>query len=107
MRNAYLVSLLDDASRLMIHSAFCLGETALDVEGVLKQALLRRGVPKRLVVAPDPDYVWRVSGALDNRVPDYKRLTDLKGRKLILPGEKRLWPKRESLAWRTEQLNRV
>ena len=50
MRKAYLVSLLDDASRLVTHSAFCLGETALDVEGVLKQALLRRGVPKRLVV---------------------------------------------------------
>ena len=30
--------------------AFCLGETALDVEGVLKQALLRRGVPIKLVV---------------------------------------------------------
>ena len=50
MRKAYLVSLLDDASRLVTHSAFCLGETALDVEGVLKQALLRRGVPQRLVV---------------------------------------------------------
>ena len=50
MRKVYLVSLLDDASRLVTHSAFCLGETALDVEGVLKQALLRRGVPQRLVV---------------------------------------------------------
>jgi transposase InsO family protein len=50
VRKTYLVSLLDDASRLVTHSAFCLGETALDVEGVLKQALLRRGVPARLVV---------------------------------------------------------
>ena len=50
MRKVYLVTLLDDASRLVTHSAFCLGETALDVEGVLKQALLRRGVPRRLVV---------------------------------------------------------
>lgn len=46
----YLVSLLDDASRLVAHSAFCRGETALDIEGVLKQALLRRGVPIKLVV---------------------------------------------------------
>ena len=30
--------------------AVCLGETALDVEGVLKQALLRRGCPIKLVV---------------------------------------------------------
>lgn len=46
----YLVSLMDDASRLIAHCAFCTSETALDIEGVLKQALLRRGVPKTLVV---------------------------------------------------------
>lgn len=46
----YLVSLMDDASRLIAHSAFCLSETALDIEGVLKQALLKRGVPKMIVV---------------------------------------------------------
>ncbi|HSM21159.1 MAG TPA: DDE-type integrase/transposase/recombinase, partial [Rubrivivax sp.] len=50
VRKTYLVSLFDDASRLVAHSAFCLGETALDIEGVLKQALLRRGVPAKLVV---------------------------------------------------------
>jgi putative transposase len=50
LRKTYLVSLIDDASRLVAHSAFCLGETALDIEGVLKQALLRRGVPTRIVV---------------------------------------------------------
>jgi transposase InsO family protein len=50
LRKTYLVSLLDDASRLVAHSAFCLGETALDIEGVLKQALLRRGQPTRIVV---------------------------------------------------------
>lgn len=50
MRKVYLVSLFDDASRLVTHSAFCLGETALDIEGVLKQALLRRGRPLKLVV---------------------------------------------------------
>jgi transposase InsO family protein len=46
----YLVSLMDDASRLITHSAFCPGETALDVEGVLKQAVLKRGLPRKLVV---------------------------------------------------------
>ena len=50
VRKSYLVSLFDDASRLVAHSTFCLGETALDIEGVLKQALLRRGVPVKLVV---------------------------------------------------------
>ena len=59
----------------------------------------------RNLIAPDADFVWRVSRALDDRVPDYQRLTGLDGRKLFLPGEKRLWPKRESLAWRIERLN--
>jgi len=50
LRKTYLVSLMDDASRLICHSAFCPGETALDIEHVLKQALLKRGLPKRLVI---------------------------------------------------------
>jgi transposase InsO family protein len=52
----YLVSLIDDASRLVAHSAFCVGETALDIEGVLKQALLRRGLPRRIIVDNGPAY---------------------------------------------------
>ena len=43
LAKTYLVTLFDDASRLVTHSAFCAGETALDIEGVLKQALLKRG----------------------------------------------------------------
>jgi len=50
LRKVYLVSLMDDASRLITHSAFCLGETALDIEGVLKQAILRRGLPTKIVL---------------------------------------------------------
>lgn len=50
LRKTYLVSIVDDASRLIAHNAFCLGETALDIEGVLKQALLKRGVAIKLVV---------------------------------------------------------
>lgn len=50
LRKSYLVSLMDDASRLIAHSAFCAGETALDIEGVLKQAVLKRGLPIKLVV---------------------------------------------------------
>lgn len=50
LRKVYLISFMDDASRLITHSAFCPAETALEVEGVLKQALLKRGVPIRLVI---------------------------------------------------------
>ncbi len=49
-RKVYLVSLMDDASRLIAHSAFCHAEAALDIEGVLKQAVLKRGLPKKLIV---------------------------------------------------------
>lgn len=49
-KKTYLVSLLDDKSRLIPHSAFCLGETALDIEGVLKQAVLKRGIPYKLII---------------------------------------------------------
>jgi putative transposase len=41
---------MDDASRLVAHSAFALDEGALSIEGVLQQAVLKRGLPKRLVV---------------------------------------------------------
>lgn len=50
LKKTYLVSLMDDASRFIVHSAFCLGETALDIEGVLKQALLKRGLPRKLIL---------------------------------------------------------
>lgn len=55
-RKVYLVSLLDDASRLICHNAFCFGETALDIEGVLKQALLKRGLPKKILIDNGPAY---------------------------------------------------
>jgi len=50
LRKTYLVSFMDDASRGIMHSAFCFGETALEVEGVLKQAIMRRGLPKRIIL---------------------------------------------------------
>ena len=56
LRKAYLVSLMDDASRLITHSAFCPSETALDIEAVLKQAVLKRGLPVKLVIDNGPAY---------------------------------------------------
>lgn len=49
-RKTYLVSLIDDASRVLVHAAFCLGETAVDIEGVLKQAVLKRGLCSKLII---------------------------------------------------------
>jgi len=50
MGKAYLISWMDDASRLLTHSAFYPAEGAVDVESSLKQALLKRGIPKKIVV---------------------------------------------------------
>ena len=49
-QKSYLVTVFDDCSRLVLHSAFCPGETALQIEYVLKQALLKRGLPKRFIL---------------------------------------------------------
>jgi len=50
MRKTYLVTLMDDASRLVCHSAFYLSESAVEIEHALKEALLKRGLPKKLVI---------------------------------------------------------
>lgn len=55
-RKVYLVTVMDDASRLICHSAFCLDETAVSIEFVLKEALLKRGLPKKLLIDNGPAY---------------------------------------------------
>jgi transposase InsO family protein len=49
-RKSYLVGIIDDATRLVPHAAFCLSENTTAFLPVLKQAMLRRGIPKRLYV---------------------------------------------------------
>jgi putative transposase len=49
-RKTYLVGLLDDATRVVPFAAFALSETTAAFLPTLKQAILRRGVPKRLYV---------------------------------------------------------
>lgn len=56
-KKTYLVSLLDDASRLVTHSAFCFDETAQSIEYVLQQGILKRGIPKRLIIDNGPAYI--------------------------------------------------
>ncbi len=50
MKKTYLISLIDDASRLLAHSEFRFGETALDIEIALKQAILKRGIPYKIIL---------------------------------------------------------
>ncbi len=56
MKKVYLVTLMDCASRLICHSAFCFDETATSIEFVLKEALLKRGLPKKLMIDNGPAY---------------------------------------------------
>jgi transposase InsO family protein len=49
-RKTYLIALIDDATRVIPYSAFALAENTTTYLAVLKQALLRRGVPLRLYV---------------------------------------------------------
>lgn len=49
-RKAYLIGLLDDATRVVPYAAFALAENTAAFLPVLQQAILRRGIPKRLYV---------------------------------------------------------
>jgi transposase InsO family protein len=56
-KKTYMVSLMDDASRLVTHSYFSFNEQAESIEYALQQALLKRGLPKRLIVDNGPAYI--------------------------------------------------
>ncbi len=49
-RKTYLIAFIDDATRVIPHSAFALAENTATFLPVLKQALLKRGLPARLYV---------------------------------------------------------
>ena len=50
LKKVYLITIIDDASRLVAHSEFALNEQAVSIEKVLKEAVMRRGLPNRLIV---------------------------------------------------------
>ena len=56
LKKVYLVTILDDASRLVAHTEFCLNEQALSIEKILKEAVMRRGLPNRFIVDNGPAY---------------------------------------------------
>ncbi len=56
-RKTYLISLMDDATRLIVHCQFCWSEKLSDFLPVLRQALLRRGVPERLFADNGAAYI--------------------------------------------------
>ena len=55
-RKTYLIAFLDDATRVIPHAAFAFAENTRPFLPVFKQALLRRGLPARLVVDNGANY---------------------------------------------------
>ncbi|MGI6597399.1 MAG: DDE-type integrase/transposase/recombinase [bacterium] len=47
-KRTYLMAFLDDASRLLIHGEFFFEENSLNLQTVLKKAILKRGLPKQI-----------------------------------------------------------
>lgn len=58
----------------------------------------------RQLITPDTGLRWRVSRALDRRIPDYRVLTELEGKPLFLPRDARMHPKRDVIEWRLSRL---
>jgi len=50
MRKSYLIAFIDDHSRLIPHSEFYLSETTVSYLDAFKNALLKRGLPRKLYV---------------------------------------------------------
>jgi len=50
MRKSYLIAIIDDHSRLIVHAKFYLSETLASYLDVFENALARRGLPRKLYV---------------------------------------------------------
>jgi putative restriction endonuclease len=59
------------------------------------------------LIALGEDLKWHVSKVLDERIPDFKPLIELDGKRYIGPTEARYSPKRESLEYRMDLLRRT
>jgi len=58
----------------------------------------------RNFISPGPDLRWHVSRLIDQRITDNQPLLSLDGRELLLPRDKRFWPREDSLAARLNSL---
>jgi len=56
-RKIYLIAFLDNASRAVMHAAFCHDERTVSLLRVFRQAVLVRGIPKRVYVDHGSAYV--------------------------------------------------
>lgn len=59
-RKSYLIAILDDASRIITAAAFTLSDNVQALMPVLREGILSRGLPHRLLVDNGPNYRSRV-----------------------------------------------
>lgn len=52
----YLISIIDDASRLIVHSEFFFNDNAVNMQTALKKAISKHGIPKKLFVDNGKSY---------------------------------------------------
>jgi transposase InsO family protein len=68
-RRSYLVAFIDDATRLVVHAAFYATQDLAALRDALKQALLKRGLPRRLYVDNGKIYrsrwLWLLAARLE------------------------------------------
>jgi len=58
----------------------------------------------RYLIAPGPDYKWRVSKLVDERIADNRPLIELAGKELLLPKDERFWPRMDACERRMTML---
>jgi len=56
------------------------------------------------IIAPGPDLQWHISKLLDKRNRDYQELLDLDKKPVILPRDKKYYPRMDALEWRLGRL---
>lgn len=58
------------------------------------------------VIAPGPDLKWHVSPLLDARIPDHRQVCELARKQVLLPQDRRYYPRKDALEWRMHHLAR-
>ena len=52
------------------------------------------------IISPGPDYKWHVSRTVDARIADNRPLLELDAKDLLMPADRRDWPRKDALEWR-------
>jgi putative restriction endonuclease len=58
----------------------------------------------RNILSPGPDLKWHVSKILDKRNRDYHELLELDKKPIILPMDRKYYPRPDALEWRINKL---